>query len=363
MTVGAAVRLAAPALLVAVLCAQGPENVLLVINSTSEESRRVGEYYARKRAIPSSNVCAIRTAAVEEITRAVYDAELAAPVAECLKSRGLSEKILYIATTLGTPLKIAGTSGPQGDQASVDSELAMLYQTIKGRTYPLAGPAPNPVFAQRHTPFDHPRFPVYLVTRLAAYTIQEAQAMIDRAFKARNRGAFVFDLKSDDDQTGNDWLRTAAIILPRERVKLDTSSTVVRGAAGVIGYASWGSNDPNRRDRFLGFTWLDGAIAAEYVSTNGRTFREPPVNWSLGSEYAGSSQSLAADLIREGATGVSGHVYEPYLAMTPRPDYLFPAYFNGRTLAESFYIAMPGLSWRNIVIGDPLCRIGPADVR
>ena len=38
------------------------------------------------------------------------------------------------------------------------------------------------------------------------------------------------------------------------------------------------------------------------------------------------------------------------------PDYLFPAYLSGRNLAESYYVAIPALSWQNIVVGDPLVR-------
>ena len=38
-----------------------------------------------------------------------------------------------------------------------------------------------------------------------------------------------------------------------------------------------------------------------------------------------------------------------------RPEILFPAYLAGFNLVESFYLAMPHLSWQNIVIGDPLC--------
>ena len=74
--------------------------------------------------------------------------------------------------------------------------------------------------------------------------------------------------------------------------------------------------------------------------------------------FAGSPQSLAADYILEGATGASGHVDEPYLSMTPRPDLLLPAYYRGRNLAESYYLAIPALSWQNIVLGDPLCSLG-----
>ena len=104
----------------------------------------------------------------------------------------------------------------------------------------------------------------------------------------------------------------------------------------------------------------------EYVSTNGRTFVRPPDNWELGATwkaidmpkwYAGAPQSLTGDYIQEGASGASGHVYEPYLHLCPRPDILLPAYYSGRTLAESYYMAIPGLSWQNIVVGDPLCRL------
>ncbi len=73
--------------------------------------------------------------------------------------------------------------------------------------------------------------------------------------------------------------------------------------------------------------------------------------------FAGSPQSLTADYIHEGATGASGHVVEPYLHACPRPQILLPAYLGGRNLAESFYLSIPLLSWMNIVVGDPLCRL------
>ena len=64
---------------------------------------------------------------------------------------------------------------------------------------------------------------------------------------------------------------------------------------------------------------------------------------------------MIGDLIREGATGVAGQVSEPYLESAVRPDVLFPAYLGGFNLIESFYLAIPHLSWQTIVVGDPLC--------
>ena len=123
---------------------------------------------------------------------------------------------------------------------------------------------------------------MYLVTRLTGYDFPDIKAMIDRGLAARNRGKFVIDLKSSGNEQGNDWLRAAARQLPPERVVLDESDKVLLRETGVIGFASWGSNDSNRKERHLGFAWLPGAIMTEFVSTNARTFRRPPETWGLG---------------------------------------------------------------------------------
>jgi tetratricopeptide (TPR) repeat protein len=98
-----------------------------------------------------------------------------------------------------------------------------------------------------------------------------------------------------------------------------------------------------------------------FVSSDGRTFAEPPAEWNIGTWedkstfFGGSPQSLAGDLIRDGVTGIAAHVAEPFLEYTIRPNILFPAYLSGFNLVESYYLAMPALSWQTVVIGDPLC--------
>jgi uncharacterized protein (TIGR03790 family) len=219
---------------------------------------------------------------------------------------------------------------------------------------------------RRNSPFQHPAFPIYLVTRLAAYDLADVQAMIDRSLQARNRGNFVIDLQSEKDEPGNDWLRTAAMLLPARRVVLDETTRPLYNQTSVIGYASWGSNDDHRTQRLLHFQWLPGAIAAEFVSTSARTFRRPPdswapnTNWADTSRYfAGTPQGLVADLIHEGVTGASGNTYEPFLNACVRPDYLLPAYHQGRNLAESYYLSLLYLSWQSVILGDPLCALKP----
>jgi uncharacterized protein (TIGR03790 family) len=340
------------------LYAQSGDNVLIVVNRNDPASVRIGEYYRSKRSVPTRNVCPIGTVTDENISWETYQSEIERPIGECLRRAGLQEKVLYIVTTLGVPLKMTdGDGGPKTENASVDSELTLLYSKMKGATYPRAGPLPNPYFGQRYAPFRHPAYPIYLVTRLSGWNFAEVKAMIDRALAARNQGKFVIDTRGGNND-GDNWLRNAALLLPASRVLLDDTATVLYDVKDVIGYASWGSNDPGRHRRWMGFEWLPGAIASDYVSTNARSLREPPDNWSLMVPFVGWQQNLSADYLHEGATGASGHVYEPYLSTIARPDYLFPAYYEGRNLAESYYLAMPVLSWQNIVLGDPLCSLG-----
>jgi len=346
--------------------AQSGEQVLVVANRNDAPSREIADYYRPRRSIPVKNLCYLDAATTaEEIPWDTYVAQIERPVAACLEKNGLRETVLYIVLTLGIPLKVQGAGrGMIAEYASVDSELALLYGKMHGANFARAGPVQNPFFMQRDAPFTHPRFPIYLVTRLAAYDVADVKAMIDRSLKARNRGQFVLDIGGPANGDGNNWVRTAALLLPRERVFLDESPNAVYGRKEVIGYASWGSNDANRKRRWLGFEWLPGAIATEFVSTNARTLRRPPDDWVFGDPgdtrhlFGGSSQGLSADLIHEGATGASGNAYEPFVTGCVRPDYLLPAYYQGRNLAESYYIALPFLSWQGVVLGDPLCSLG-----
>jgi uncharacterized protein (TIGR03790 family) len=339
-------------------------NILLVVNRNSPESRQVADYYRPRRAVPLANVCSIDAPVDETIYWPTYVNRIETPVGDCLKKAGLVEKVLYIVTTMGVPLRIDGKGGSieVSEHSSVDSDLALLYAKLKGSQFPQAGAIRNPYFAKRDLPFRHPLVPIYLVTRLDAYTVAEVKGMIDRSLAARNRGKFVIDTGGGGAE-GNNWLRNAATLLPADRVVLDDTPAVLYGLNDVIGYVSWGSNDANRKRRWTGFHWLPGAIASEFVSTNARTLKRPPDIWNITTYedrehwWGGSPQSLSADYIHEGVTGVSGNVFEPFLVGCARPEYLLPAYAQGRNLAESYYLALPFLSWQGVIFGDPLCSI------
>jgi len=355
--------------------AQSAANVLLVVNSTSAASGSVSRYYAERRGVPQDNVCSITTPATESISRADYVAQIEQPIWQCISSLRAHDRILYIVLTKDVPIRISGTGGRAGTNASVDSELTLLYRRRTGQQAPVAGFVPNPYYAGSGPiagikPFSHELQDIYLVTRLDGFTVQDAIGLVDRATTPSRDGRFVLDERAALIDSGGDrWLRSAAERLREQglgdRVVLDESTKVLTKEAGVLGYYSWGSNDPAIQIRDFEMQFVPGAIAGMFVSTDGRTFKEPPAGWRPSNDgrresiFGGSHQSLVGDLIRAGVTGAAGHVDEPFLDATIRPEILFPAYASGRNLAEAYYAAMPYLSWQTLVIGDPLCAPFP----
>jgi uncharacterized protein (TIGR03790 family) len=356
--------------------AQSAENVAVVINEASPASVRVGEYYIKKRAIPDSNVIRIRTLTAETIERAAFQSTIESPIAAALTRTALQDRILYIVLTKGIPLRVNGSSGQNGTLASVDSELTLLYLQLVGQPAPAVGRIANPYFLGVKTireaaPFTHRLQPIYLVTRLDAFAVEEVLALIDRAQAPVSNGVVVLDQRAGiGDATADDWLAEAARRLQdlghASRVVLDTSMKAAAPTKQVLGYFSWGSNDAAIAKRKVGMDFVPGALAGTFVSTDGRTFEAPPDNWTPSGDwktpsavFAGSPQTLIGDLIREGVTGVAGHISEPSLGGTIRPQILFPAYLEGFNLAEAYYLAMPSLSWQTVVIGDPLCVAFP----
>jgi uncharacterized protein (TIGR03790 family) len=357
--------------------AQSAENVAVVINDASPASQRIGEYYARKRGLPAANVIHIQAPTTDEIAPAEFAGAIEGPIANAIVKADLQDRILYIVLTKGVPVRIKGTVGQTGTSASVDSELTLLYRRLTGAPTPTVGPTPNPYFLNAAEiadarPFSHAQYDIYLVTRLDAFTVEDALRLVDRGAAPNGRGKIVLDEKNTlFNRAGEDWLDEAAKRLTDmgrgEMVVVDRAAAAVRNVDNVLGYASWGSNDPENRVRDFGMHFVPGAVAIQYVSTDARTFEPPPDDWVPSADwnnkktwYAGSPETLAGDIIREGATGVAGQVSEPFLGGTVRPQILFPAYVSGFNLAESFYLAIPAVSWQTVVIGDPLCRPFPS---
>lgn len=350
-----------------VAAGQTGANVLVAINETSPASVEIGEYYASLRQVPAVNLVRLNTATSDSVTRAQFEETIARPIQNWLVSNQLQDQVLYIVLTKGVPLRIDGTTGLDGTMASVDSELTLLYRRLLGIPDQMIGRIDNPYFlaerpASEARPFTRMAQDIYLVTRLDGFSVTDVRRLIERSLHPSREGRVVLDQRAaGGDRGGDRWLEQTADRLHAagagDRVLLESTRAVATADGPVLGYFSWGSNDPANRLRSFGMAFVPGALGGMFVSTDGRTFTAPPEDWrpaaATGRGYG--IQSLAGDLIRDGITGVSAHVAEPYLDATVRPQVLFPAYLAGFNLAEAFYLSMPYLGWQSIVVGDPLC--------
>jgi len=339
--------------------AQSAENVAVVINDASAASRTIGDYYIAKRGIPLSNVIHISIPESDDVDRRTYSSAIEWPVRSQFAQYGLQDRILYLVLTKGVPLQIGGTGGENGTFASVDAELTFTYRRMTGRQVSPIGAVDNPYFlgakeVSEARPFTHREHDVLLVTRLDGYSVEDALALIDRAAVPERNGRIVFATQTASRiPIVNDWISSASSRLTRQNYQ---EQMVVSGAAAPLnehplsGY--FGSSPDMSTERLRTARFLPGSIVARLEPVDSTTFRERAKTKAVG---AAGSPVYAGDLIRAGITGTVGFVGDPSGGTVVRPDILFPAYVAGFNLAEAIYLAMPRLSRRTVVIGDPLC--------
>ncbi len=328
--------------------ADDARRVLVVTNAQDPSSERIGRYYAKRRKIPVDHQLAISVSAEDEVSLDTYRARIEEPVRQHLRANGIADEVDFIVLIRGVPIRIR-----EGGY-SVDAFLAAMDLDLK----PISDRNPesfrhptNPYFGQ-NVPFRKRDFGFYLVTRLDGSTVEDAMRLVDSSLECRpNRGIFLLDVdpryKTEGYVRINRSMQEAARILRAKgmNVTLEETEAFVGGEGELAGYYSWGSNDGSyRREIYRSNRFLPGAIAETAVSTSARTFRS-----------VDGGQSLIADLITAGVTGVKGYVSEPLTAALCPADLLFDRYTSGYTLAESFYMAIPFLKWKDIVVGDPLC--------
>ncbi len=347
--------------------------VLLVVNARVAASGELAEEYRRLRAVPEAQVVTVDVAVDATIAREAFDRDIAAPIARWLADNGATDRITFIVLMPGLPLRVGGTVGRDGTSASVDSEVALLYRQMTGAVVPRAGRVPNPYFTPdaigaTPRPFDRRTYDIYLVTRLDGSTTAATRALLARGQQRASGWQFVVDGRAAD-RSGAErrWLadvpsRLADVAPLRAGLAtvLDETAAVATADRDLTGYYSWGSNDTRTRTPPVSFG--AAAVAASFMSADARTLKSPPPDWIPGrwdrrdSFHAGGPEALAVDWLDAGLTGLGAMVGEPYLDAAFRPATLFEAWARGYTLAESFYMAMPFLSWQAVVFGDPLAR-------
>jgi len=333
--------------------------VAVVVNATNTDSVRIGQYYATKRKVPAQNIIRITTTHNEEITPEAYALEIEAPVRKALsKLPGID----FIVLTKGTPIRIGDQGGysVDGALAAMNLKTRQIKQKV-GQFLPdetdmnmAVKEARNPFFASTER-FSSKKFGgMYLVTRLIGYTVQDCLKLVDNSLNAKpSKGPFLLDSQpAYGPGTGyypmeQQMLRAnQALPLKGMDIYYEQTDTFSDGREPLMGYISWGSNDKSFDiEAYHRVKFKPGAIAETYVSTSARTF---------GSVRSG--QSLIGDLVQQGVTGAKGYVSEPFTFALCPGELLFGRYYGGFNLAEAFYAASPVVKWKDMVIGDPLCR-------
>ncbi len=227
------------------------EDVALIVNDNSEISKEIGTYFAEKRGIDPLNIINISAPAQETINRAQFD-DMAGQIKENLSRRGLTNKINYMVTTKGVPLRVSGSNW---NMASVDSELMLLDGQYEGQihsSYFFENPFFQDVPPEEMTAFSRDEFDIRLVTRLTGYTKEEAMRLVDLAEDTLNsRGRALLDMdprkgiSSGGYGIGNLWMYNANTWLDDNgwETHLDNNNTFVTGWNETMAYFSWGSND------------------------------------------------------------------------------------------------------------------------
>jgi uncharacterized protein (TIGR03790 family) len=291
----------------------------------------------------------------EEIDSTMFNV-LRSQVEDQLILNNLQQSMNYLVTTKGVPLKVnrGSTFSQTSPSSSVESELMLILGNY-GQYIGGAGPQMCSYFYQ-NAHFSRATYGIYLVTRLDGYSVQEVFELIDRSgpnLIVDQQSVFLFDQDPSWSSPLNTYMsRARTTLVSKGRVvALDSLSTYQTNRQNVIGYMSWGSND-HYQHMYTQYaiphnTYERGAIAETYVSTSGRSFGNPP---SYG-------QSLVADLLHEGVSGVKGYVYEPYSNAMAHAYLLYDRYTSGYNLAESYFMASLLVSWMDVVVGDPKTSI------
>ncbi len=406
----AARRFAAAALLI-LLAAPGhawalrPDEILVVSNNNFPHSNELAEYYMRERGVPAGSLLRLDAPVRERCTRREYDEEIAAPVRSFLNTedpKGYRFRCLLmmhgIPLTVSAPVQevgesihmvyykvmeklfaflfrrmesingeFAGTLASwrkefagkileiyrRDQMAALDSEIALVQEDY----YPLPGWIPSPFFlgSSEIGEMDVAPTKAFMVARLDGPSWKIVRRLIDdsvRVEKQGLKGTAYFDARWSESEdmapSGytiyDDSIRKAARrleaggLLPV--VLEDTPRLFQPGecpdAALYCGWYSVGNYVDS-------FGWVPGSIGYHIASKECITVRQALSNvW-------------CKLMLEKGVTATIGPVGEPFVQAFPLPELFFTSLTEGRlSLMEAYALSSPYLSWKMILIGDPL---------
>lgn len=348
---------------------------IVVANGKVPAGVALAQTFLRHRGIPETNLVVLDLPTEEAIPWKQYSETLLNPLRAKLLAAGLltgqlsaekdargrqdylptaAPKLRWLVLVHGVPLKIqpsglkaigAAQPGLRGDQACVDSELALLATV----NLDPEGAKPNPWFQQTSlNPVDAGE--VIRTARLDGPTAADALRALQGAWRAEAqglRGRAYVDVGGPYPD-GDTWFRAAAELTRQLGFPTDVESTrqqfgpKARADAPAF-YLGWYSQKAEGRFAAPAAKLAPGAIALHLHSFSAASLRSEGAGWTPW-------------LVKQGAAHASGNVYEPYLSLTLRPDLLLAGLRRGLTVGEAAWSATPAVSWQGTILGDPFYR-------
>jgi uncharacterized protein (TIGR03790 family) len=384
-----------------------PDEVLVLANKSSSDSLELATYYMKKRGVPADQLLKLSITNEETCSREDYDRKVLSVLQKHLAKNDPEKKIRCLVTMYGLPLRVLqpvmtreekiqleklkkkqasireelkglskdqlkerevltkqlsalgkqGTAIYKNDQrASFDSELSLAL----ANSYPLDGWIANPYFLGfKDRKPNIPKAEVFMVSRLDGPDAEIVRRMIDDSLYAEKtglQGKAYFDAKGPkpDVQEASKSASSfydRSLHLAAEKVEKsglmavltnDTSKLFQPGECPDAAlYAGWYS----RKTYIDAFEWQPGAVGYHIASDECTTLKNK------------KSRVWCKMMIEDGAAATLGPTSEPYLQAFPLPEIFFGLLIEGYyTLAESYILSLPYLSWQMVLVGDPLYR-------
>lgn len=381
-----------------------PEEILLIANRNVADGVALANYYRQQRQVPTENLLLVDLPDREDFSRAEYLQEMLAPLRAYLAAQK-EPKIRCLLLFYGLPLRIAPPelkheqwkkleeikfrkkqldwqvnekpeAAESADLRRESERLAQQMALIKGQQqgaaldseialglvedYPLPMWLPNPYFVGYRNPSEPLRIDkeqVLFVARLDAPTPKIVRRMIDDSLAAEQEGLqgnAYFDARWPLPKTSglqgyglyDASLHKAAQLterLSKLPVTVDQQERLFQPgeAPQAALYGGWYS-----LTKYVdAFSWQPGSVGYHIASGECTTLKKT------------GSQVWCKRMLEEGVAATIGPVAEPYVQGFPLPELFFGFLLDGYyTLAESYFLSLPFLSWQMVLIGDPLYR-------
>jgi hypothetical protein len=366
----------------------GPENVLLLVNANSDDSKTIANHYIEMRRIPAQNVMYINWRGGMRATKGdVFRSRILMPAIKWIDEHKLNPQIDYVVYSADFPTRIdlnnlftSESLPPRYDATaslngatyltpyivSQDPGLVMPHTNwyVPGPVKPnlqacqqLAG-APSRGFRSLYLWDQNGKrtndtkvgqryllSTVLGVTYGRGNTVDEILSYLKRAAEAdgtKPKGTIYYMENNDIRSKVRDkcYPGVAAEIKKLNVRSVVQNGTIPQRAPDVMGLMAGVKTFDWQQS---GSTILPGAIC-EHLTSYG------------GDMSDGASQTPLSEFLRRGAAGSSGTVKEPGALQFKFPlPTLQLHYARGCSLAEAFYQSVTG-PYQLLIVGDPLCQ-------